>query len=187
MILANTIETTLSFLSEDAFFSEPVLRTETAIVSLPRKKFLSSRQAKVNLDNARTLHRKLIADGAPHGPTRTAEVDIFGAEEALSFAIAHENGEIEKLFHEYQKVELQVIQIEPIVLVAFPGELFVEYALEIKDRSLKPATVISLANGELQGYIVTPGAKGYEADFSLFPPSAGRILVEQALTIIDQL
>jgi len=187
LLLANTIESSLSNLPNTTFLSEPELRAETAIVALPKRKFLSSHQAHFNLDSARKLHQKLIAEAAPHGPTRTAEVDVFGAEEALSFAIAQENGELEKLFNEYDKAEVQVFQIGPIVLVAFPGELFVEYALEIKKRATKPATVISLANGELQGYIVTPGAKGYEADFSLFLPSAGKILIEKALTIIDQL
>lgn len=187
LLLANTIESSLSNLPDTTFLSEPELRAKTAIVSLPKRMFLSSQQAHSNLDSARKLHQKLIAEGAPHGATRTAEVDVFGAEEALSLAIAQENGELDRLFHEYEKAEVQVFQIGPLVLVAFPGELFVEYALEIKKRAKKHATVISLANGELQGYIVTPGARGYEADFSLFLPSAGKILVEKALTIIDQL
>jgi hypothetical protein len=47
--------------------------------------------------------------------------------------------------------------------------------------------VISLANGELQGYIVTPEADGYEAGFSLFSPEAGQIMVNAALDLVGSL
>jgi hypothetical protein len=50
--------------------------------------------------------------------------------------------------------------------------------------------VISLANGELQGYITTEAAAaegGYEASNSIFAPQAGRVLVEATLLLIGQL
>ena len=52
------------------------------------------------------------------------------------------------------------------------SEYFVEYSLIIKKKSPHKTYVISLANGELQGYIVTKEAcveGGYEASNSLFP------------------
>jgi hypothetical protein len=60
----------------------------------------------------------------------------------------------------------------------------VEYGLAIKQQAGMPVFVISLANGELQGYIVTPDASGYEASFSLFTPEAGQVLVHAALKLI---
>ena len=47
--------------------------------------------------------------------------------------------------------------------------------------------MISLANGELQGYIVTPEATGYEAAFTLFTPQAGRIMVDAAVQLVTQM
>jgi hypothetical protein len=70
--------------------------------------------------------------------------------------------------------------------VFWPGEFFVEYALEVKARS--PHTfVITMANGELQGYIVTPeaAARGtYEATNALFHPDSGRRIVEATLSLL---
>ena len=71
--------------------------------------------------------------------------------------------------------------------MGLPGELFVEYGLEIKRRAPDGRVfVISLANGELQGYIVTPGASGYESGLSLFAPEAGRLLVDAAVGLVRQ-
>jgi hypothetical protein len=70
--------------------------------------------------------------------------------------------------------------------LAWQGEIFIEYALEIK-RRFKDTYVISLANGELQGYIVTEEAAeegGYEASNSLFPPESGKIIVEASEEVV---
>ena len=62
-----------------------------------------------------------------------------------------------------------------------------EHALALKARA--PDTfVISLANGELQGYIATEEAAaegGYEATNALFAPAAGRALVESSLAMLQ--
>jgi hypothetical protein len=42
-----------------------------------------------------------------------------------------------------------------------------------------------MANGELQGYITTPHAVGYEANLSMFTAESGALLVEAALSLID--
>ena len=67
--------------------------------------------------------------------------------------------------------------------MAWPGELFVEYGLTVK-RRLADTYVISLANGDLQGYVVTEEAArqgGYEASNALFGPEAGEALVRETL------
>ncbi len=71
--------------------------------------------------------------------------------------------------------------------MAWPGEIFVEHALAVKAR-FDDTFVISLANGELQGYIVTEDAAregGYEAANSIFGPQSGKILVDATLTILQ--
>ena len=83
--------------------------------------------------------------------------------------------------------EVQVVRIGEVALVGFPGEMFVEYALELKRRASQKTFIAAYTNGELQGYIVTPAAAtdgGYEAASSMFEPRAGRVLIETALTML---
>jgi hypothetical protein len=54
-------------------------------------------------------------------------------------------------------MEIQAIEIGPWKFVSWPGEHFVDYGLAIKARS--PNTfIITMANGTLQGYLVTAEA-----------------------------
>ena len=136
---------------------------------------------------ARADFERLTREGAPHGIVRTAECAVFGAEERIVLARAQESGDIDALRRRYAQTEIQVLRVGPACYVGLPGECFVEYALAIKRRSPQRAFVISLANGELQGYIVTPDAGGYEAGFSLFKPEAGAMMVDTALELISHL
>ena len=73
--------------------------------------------------------------------------------------------------------------------MGWSGEIFVEYSLVVKALQ-RNTWLISLANGELQGYIVTDEAAkegGYEASNSLFPPRSGQILVENTLRMLAEL
>jgi hypothetical protein len=101
---------------------------------------------------------------------------------------AQETGELSILHNQYSQAEVQAICLlgasASRAFIGLPCEIFAEYGLEIQERSPIPVSVISLANGELQGYIVTPGASGYEASFSLFAPQAGACLVETALDLL---
>jgi hypothetical protein len=85
---------------------------------------------------------------------------------------------------------VQVLRIGDCLLAGLPGEVFVEYGLEIKARASARTFVITLANGDLQGYLVTPEAArvgGYEAANTLFAPEAGEALVRTALGLVRNL
>jgi neutral ceramidase len=65
--------------------------------------------------------------------------------------------------------------------------LFVEYGLAAKDERPR-LYVISLANGELQGYIATEDAVkegGYEVTNCLFAPVTGRLFVAETLRLLN--
>lgn len=86
----------------------------------------------------------------------------------------------------------QVMQIGDIVLVAVPGELFVEYALEMRQRTEyligKHMALVGYANGYV-GYLVTPRARytgGYEASVARVTWDAGRILAERAMNLVQR-
>jgi len=118
---------------------------------------------------------------------RTAECAVFGAEGTLALAHLKAQGAIDQTLESYRPIEVQILQIGDAFLVGLPGECFTEYALEIKRRCPNWVFVVSLVNGDLQGYIVTEEAAaqgGYEATTALFSPGAGRILVEKALELL---
>lgn len=84
---------------------------------------------------------------------------------------------------------VHVMQTGPVILVGIPGELFVEYGLEMKQRVRqdldRPMFLVGYANG-YNGYIVTPRAAatgGYEQAIARVAPSAGRTLTEAAMSI----
>ncbi|OPZ94468.1 MAG: hypothetical protein BWY71_02393 [Planctomycetes bacterium ADurb.Bin412] len=74
----------------------------------------------------------------------------------------------------------------PWKYIGWPGEIFVEYALQIKSK-VSNVFIISLANGELQGYLVTDEAfreGGYEASNTLFDPQSGDRLVDHTFQLL---
>lgn len=86
---------------------------------------------------------------------------------------------------------MQAVQVGPLILAGFPGELFVEYGLEMKQRVAQTtgrhAIVVGFSNDYL-GYLVTPRAAatgGYEMASRRVEPAAGRVLLEAALSLIE--
>ncbi|MCE7988603.1 MAG: hypothetical protein DYG89_46195 [Caldilinea sp. CFX5] len=96
------------------------------------------------------------------------------------------------------QAELQAMRLDDVVIVAVPGEAFVEIALAIKERSPFPHTLfVGYANGAIGyipmradydrgGYEVNEAFKGYGYPAVLAPGSAERI-IEEALALIDAL
>jgi hypothetical protein len=115
---------------------------------------------------------------------------IFGCEEGLTLARAQAAGETARLQERYRKAEVQAFRIGDTFVAGLPGEQFVEYALQLKRAAPARAFVLSLANGELQGYIVTPEARNqlsYEAAFALFAAESGQRLNDTALGLLKKL
>jgi len=91
------------------------------------------------------------------------------------------------------QAEVQVARAGDLVLVAIPGEIFVEYALELRSRIRqtfdRSMVLVGYANGYI-GYIVTPRATqtgGYEASVARVGPEAGRLMTETALDLLTNL
>jgi hypothetical protein len=88
-------------------------------------------------------------------------------------------------------VEAQAVQVGPAIFIASPGELFVEFGLDLKTRSRFPFTFpVAYANGTA-GYIPTEEALGksgggYETrltSYSNLEPTAGRRLIDAGLAL----
>ena len=104
----------------------------------------------------------------------------------MALAQAALDGRLQAAISQCSPAEIQVFQIGSWKFVFWPGEFFVEYALEVKRRS--PDTfVITMANGENQGYIVTPeaAARGtYESTNAVFGAENGQRVVEATLALL---
>jgi hypothetical protein len=176
-------------ISSMAFHSESELSCIQSEVPLPGKPFPSVATAEQKLDSAISRLENLRENSAPRQDVRTAECDWFGAEETLTFARASEEGRLEAEYESCLPAEIQIIKVGDWAFVAWPGELFVEYALQIRAKR-DNTFVLTMANGDLKGYVVTPEAAaegGYEASNALLSYESGQIIVDQTFKMLETL
>ena len=170
------------------FIDDIALASAQALVNLPARTFPTVDQAQAQLDVAVKRLEMLRQPGEDRREFRTAECDWFGAEETLALARAAADGRQQTAIRSVMPAEITLIRIGPWSFVGWPGEAFVEFSLAVKAKHPN-CQVISLTNGELQGYLVTGEAvrqKWYEACNSLFAsPQAGTMLVDKTLELLD--
>lgn len=186
--LGSAVAGSIEKLGRGDFRSECLLRGVLLGVELPRRNLPTAAEAEQLLDRYRAGYDRLQSEHAAQPLVRTAECSVFGAEGTLALARLHERGEIDRTLESDRPIEVQTLRIGDTCLAGLPGECFAEYALQIKRRWPGRVFVVSLVNGQLQGYLVTPEAAalgGYETMTSLFSPLAGQVLVEKALETLD--
>lgn len=175
-----------SAISHAAPIPSPHLTIRHTAVDLPRKTYPSLTDAREKLQQSTARLKQLQKAGTHPQETRTAECDWFGAEEILTLARLNEEGKLEKTYRSILPADIQMIGIEDRFLMGWPCEIFVEYQLEFK-KHFPQAYPVSLANGELHGYIVTREAAaegGYEASNTLWGPEAGEKLLEESVRLM---
>jgi neutral ceramidase len=161
------------------------LECRRAGVTFPLKTFPNQHEAEEKLKCAIARLRDLRESSAPKTQIRTAEVDVFGAEETVTLARA--SGALQAAADSCMPAEIQAILIGPWTFIGWPGEMFVEFAIELK-QGIKNSFPISYANGELQGYLVTRQAVdegGYESANAIFQsPQSGEMLVNATIELL---
>jgi hypothetical protein len=185
--LGKAIAAGLEKLEDRDFHSECPLRGVLRSVDLPCRKLPAVAEAERLLDRCRIEYHRLRSERVEPAKVRTAECGVFGAEGTLALARLQARGEIDRTLEAYRPIEVQALRIGEVCLAGLPGECFAEYVLEIKRRWPGRVFVVSLVNGDLQGYIVTEEAAaqgGYEATTALFSPAAGRSLVDKTLEVL---
>jgi hypothetical protein len=168
------------------FIPNITLKAHRTEVNLHRKNFPTVGTARKLLETAHARLEHLRIEGADSSEIRTAECDWFGAEETLSLAQSAAEGRLEDVYQSCLPAEIQVCAIGPWTFIGWPGELFVEYALAVK-RNYRDTFIISLANGELQGYIVTQEAAAentYEASNALFSHHSGMVILNETVNLL---
>ncbi|MCD6598696.1 MAG: neutral/alkaline non-lysosomal ceramidase N-terminal domain-containing protein, partial [Bacteroidales bacterium] len=175
---------------ESSDFKEWVsLYVQESHIMLPKKEFMSINAAKEKVIIVKNKLEQMRLENSPGPEIRTVECDWFGAEENKQLAEMAKNGRLEKIYQSVLPAEINIIRIDDKYFVFLPGEMFVEYSLIIKENSPDNAFITSLSNGVLAGYIVTEEAEqegGYEASNSIFPASAGKVLVNQVLDMLEK-
>lgn len=116
------------------------------LVDLPPRVLPSVIEAQEQLDRLVQRLDTLRRSGADRGKIRTAECDWFGAEETLTLTQAAATGRLDDTIASAMPAEVMVMRIGPWSFVGWPGEISVEFALELKQRQ-PDCFVISLANG----------------------------------------
>ena len=160
-----------------------------AQVKLHRKRFPPLAQAENYVQDCSSKLHHAIQNSLPSQAIRSAEVNWFGAKEMAYLSQLAANGQLEEVYLKNEMAEILVFKLGSLTIVGWPGEIFVEYGLEIK-KQFPGTAVITLVNGELQGYIVTPEAmeKGlYEASNAIFDASSGTELVTHTKELIKTL
>jgi hypothetical protein len=185
-MLGQTIE---SALERATFLDDLAIDIVTASTELPLRAVPTVQAANLNLQRARSYVTDLQERGAARADVRTAQCAVFGAEETLTLARFAANGQLATAAGECLPGEIQIFSIGPWRLVGWPGEIFAEFAIELK-QNFTNTHVITLANGELQGYLVTAEAVAnntYEASNAIFAsPESGRILLEVTSNLLKR-
>ncbi|MGN6627266.1 MAG: hypothetical protein ACTHLN_11670, partial [Tepidisphaeraceae bacterium] len=159
-------------------------------IELPLREPPPLHVAEQQCQHARARLNALQGPHASAAERRSAECDWFGAEELVAIARAAEQGRLQSVRDSILPAEIQVFRLGHHLLIAWPGEFFLEFALRIKEAH-PHATIITLANGELQGYVVTQEAidkHWYEAGNALLKsPDAGDRMVSATRELIESL
>ena len=155
--------------------------------TLPLRSFPSEAAASLALDAATARFAKLKANDPRSPETRTAECDLFGAQETLTLSAMAHKGRLKQFAELCMPAEVQCFRMGTQRIVALPGEIFVEFILDLH-AEFPDIHIITMANGELQGYLVTEEALaegGYEASNALFKsPDGAELLMDMAAELL---
>ncbi len=143
--------------------SDLILGVTSKKIKIPVNKLPSVEELETEVNVSRQGLEKLKQSGnVPYLQLMDAHIRLEWAEEALS--IVQSNSQADHL-----DMEIQAIRINDAVLVAIPGELFVDIGLNVKKASPFPYTfIIEMANGSTC-YLPTRKAfekGGYELEFA---------------------
>jgi neutral ceramidase len=165
------------------------LFSEFRLVKVEPRDVPTVEQAQADIDARKAEYEAAQDDGTPEYLLKNMKREVNAA--GTTMAVAKGVAANDSLLDYSTSTSTQVIQIGPMIAVAIPGEMFVEYQLEIKQRiqqdTGKSSIVIGYANDYI-GYIITPRAQktgGYEKAISRVSPTAGRQLTETAIGIVQ--
>lgn len=161
---------------------EVVLQVATRPVKMPLKEFppfeVTNAEAQKYADELQRLHKEGSED----------EIRWAGMQAKRSRARAERSRNYHGKSH--IELEIQAIRINDIVLVAMPGEPFVEIGLAVKTGSPFKHTLFSGYSNVGGSYIPMADAYpvgGYEVDVTPFRPEASQAVIDESLALLQEL
>jgi len=165
--------------------AEADLRCYWQPVTVQPRKLPTPEEADAAVAAAEASHRAAVDSGKPEYIVKDLSREISAS--TTTATVARAAVEKPESLKAATQASVHVLQIGPLVVVGVPGEMFVEYALEMKRRVAqdlkRPMILVGYANDYI-GYIITPRADatgGYEKAISRVAPTAGRTLTEAAM------
>ena len=176
-------------IEEAVFETEMKVGAVCAELPIKTRKVAPFEELKADVEKYKKIYEELKAANAPYLEVQNANLKNLGAEDILGLATAYEKGEL-RLYNEENPAQIQVLALGDNRIVGMPGEVFVDFALDIKKRSpYKNTFVTTLANGCLPGYVCTKESYalgGYETGASLLDPNFGYEVVDKALELLGK-
>lgn len=186
-IVAMSINSQLS--TDSPYISNISVNSKQIQINLPKRTFPSVEWANTNRNAKKERFENLKKTSKTPQEIRTAEVDWFGSEELLYISSVAQSNLLDEWYEKILPAEIQIIKLGDWKFVGWPGEVFVEYGLELK-KQVENAALITYANGELQGYIVTKEAHDqgfYEAGNSFFKYKAGDLMLKETIEALKSM
>ena len=158
------------------FDADPVLATACAEIPIELREYDPIPVLKDRAEQAVAAYEQLKAAGADYLSVQNANLRMLGAEDILGYATLMEHGTHIRLLHDENPAEVMAIRLGDACIACFPGEVFVEYGLRVKEVSPFRLTMVTELKGCLPGYCYTPEgerAGGYEVDTSMLARDFG--------------
>jgi neutral ceramidase len=179
---------TARILENMQFENNVVLKVLSKEIDIPLKILPSEEEAAAIVDKTRVEWERLKKEEAPYLEVQNANLRNLGAEDTLGYARLKKKNIPISLEVDELPAEIQVLGIGDTRIVGLPGEIFVEFGIDIQKRSpFEKTIVVELANGCLPGYVCTSEAikeGGYEVGASMLSGGAGDVLVKNALELL---
>lgn len=165
------------------------LSVATEVVHLPLIDPPPMEEAKRTFDEHQAKVKKLVQEGTDEHSLMVPKAYMAWASDMLDLARRGVKGQT-------QPFEIQAIALGDVAIVALPGEVFVQYALNIRERSPFPHTlVLGYSNGCI-GYVPTAADYpygGYEVDTAyqlygtqMIGPESEEIILEGAMRVLNR-
>lgn len=120
---------------------------------------------------------------------QNANLKLLGSEDQLGYILMQKRGIKISLLEDEAPCEIQSFKIGGLLIVGFPGEVFVEYGLYIKATAGFGTVIVNeLSNGVLPGYLYTPESLvtgGYETDTSMLSAEFGKKFMDGIFETIE--
>ncbi|MFC1462752.1 hypothetical protein ACFLQU_04015 [Verrucomicrobiota bacterium] len=186
-LFSESIIAAIEAMGQDEFTSDPVLSGSRTSIVPTRRTLPGLWDAQLAWGDRKAELQRLQQEGAPENQVRAALRGVVETDGLVYMVRSVDAGAIDGMLEPYGRVDVQVMRAAGKCIAGMPGVLYRAYGDKIREATGGKAVPASLANGELQGCIVTPEAAAagdYSSLNSPFAPEVGDKLVDAVLSIV---